>query len=85
MAKSIGGNFPVGAFGGREDIMRTVENGTAHYGTYNGNPLVLRALVTALTEVLTEEAYREAFRLGDRLATGYEEIMADAGIEGYVS
>jgi glutamate-1-semialdehyde 2,1-aminomutase len=85
MAKSIGGNFPVGAFGGREEIMRTVENGAAHYGTYNGNPLVLRALVTALTEVLTEEAYREAFRLGDRLATGYEEIMADAGIEGYVS
>lgn len=85
MAKSIGGNFPVGAFGGREDIMRLIEDDTAHFGTYNGNPLVLRALVAALTEVLTEDAYEHAFRLGDRLATGYEEIMADAGVEGYVS
>lgn len=84
MAKSIGGNFPVGAFGGREAIMRTIENGTAHYGTYNGNPLVLRAVKTVLGEVLTEEAYEHVNALGERLASGYQEIMDDAGITGHV-
>ncbi|OIB59033.1 aspartate aminotransferase family protein [Natrialba sp. SSL1] len=84
MAKSIGGNTPVGAFGGREDIMREIENGAAHYGTYNGNPLVLRAVTTVLNEVLTDDAYDHVDALGDRLATGYEEIMADVGLAGHV-
>ena len=84
MAKSIGGNLPVGAIGGREAVMGRIEDGTAHYGTYNGNPLVLRALVTQLRDVLTEDAYDHVDRLGERLATGYEEIMADEGVEGHV-
>ncbi|WP_290810723.1 aspartate aminotransferase family protein [Halovivax sp.] len=84
MAKSIGGNYPVGAFGGREEIMREIEDGAAHFGTYNGNPLALRALVTTLREVLTEDAYAHVDELGERLAAGYEEIMADAGLVGRV-
>lgn len=85
LAKSIGGNFPVGAFGGQAEVMNVIEEDTAHFGTYNGNPLVLRAMVTVLREILTEDAYDHAYAMGDRLATGYEEIMADAGIDGYVS
>ena len=84
MAKSIGGNFPVGAIGGKAEVMDLIENGTAHYGTYNGNPLVLTALVTQLREVLTEDAYAHVDRLGERMATGYEEIMDDEGIVGHV-
>ena len=84
LAKSIGGNFPVGAFGGREEVMSVIEDGTAHYGTYNGNPLVARAVETVLNDVLTEEAYDHVNRLGQRLADGYEAIMADHGIEGRV-
>jgi len=84
MAKSIGGNFPVGAFGGKEQIMREIEHDAAHYGTYNGNPLVLRALVTVLRDVLTDEAYEHAYDLSERLAAGYDDIMADAGLDGYV-
>lgn len=42
LAKSIGGETPVGAFGGRADIMELIESDyVPHYGTYNGNPLVL--------------------------------------------
>ncbi|WP_435158007.1 aspartate aminotransferase family protein [Haladaptatus sp. DFWS20] len=85
MAKSIGGNFPVGAFGGREEIMRIIEDNTAHYGTYNGNPLVLRAVTTVLRDVLTSDAYDHVNDLGERLATGYEDIMEDTGIVGHVS
>ncbi|USZ73714.1 aspartate aminotransferase family protein [Natronosalvus halobius] len=84
MAKSIGGNFPVGAFGGREEVMRTIEDGAAHYGTYNGNPLVLRAVTTVLRDVLTDDAYDHVDGLGERLVAGYEDVMADAGIAGHV-
>lgn len=84
MAKSIGGNFPVGAFGGREDVMSVIEDHTAHYGTYNGNPLVARAVKTVLRDVLTEDAYRHVNDLGEQLAGGYEDIMEDAGITGHV-
>jgi glutamate-1-semialdehyde 2,1-aminomutase len=84
MAKSIGGNFPVGAIGGKAEVMGLIEDGTAHFGTYNGNPLVLRALVTQLREVLTEDAYDHVDRLGERMASGYEDIMEDEGIVGHV-
>ncbi|MFO7925993.1 MAG: aspartate aminotransferase family protein [Halobacteriota archaeon] len=84
MAKSIGGNFPVGAIGGKEEVMAQIEHGAAHYGTYNGNPLVLQALVTQLREVLTEDAYEHVDALGQRMVQGYEDIMEDQGIDGHV-
>ncbi|MBP2252406.1 glutamate-1-semialdehyde 2,1-aminomutase [Halarchaeum solikamskense] len=84
MAKSIGGNLPVGAFGGSEAVMREIENGAAHYGTYNANPLALRAVITQLRDVLDDDAYRHVNDLGGRLVAGYEDIMADHGITGHV-
>lgn len=84
MAKSIGGNLPVGAFGGREAIMRELEENTAHYGTYNGSPLVLQAVVTVLRDLLTDDAYEHVNALGERLASGYRDIMADQSIRGRV-
>jgi len=84
MAKSIGGTLPVGAFGGKEHVMRHIEDGAAHYGTYNGNPLVLRALLAQLREVLTKDAYDHVDALGERLAAGYEDVMADHGLVGHV-
>lgn len=84
MAKSIGGNVPVGAFGGKERVMAEIENGAAHFGTYNANPLALRAVITQLREVLTDDAYDHVNALGERLAAGYEDIMADHGLTGHV-
>jgi glutamate-1-semialdehyde 2,1-aminomutase len=83
-AKSIGGNVPVGAFGGKEWVMDHIEEGAAHYGTYNANPLALRAVITQLRDVLTEDAYDHVDALGERLVAGYEDVMEDAGIVGHV-
>jgi glutamate-1-semialdehyde 2,1-aminomutase len=60
LAKSIGGGLPLAAFGGRADVMATVtDHRSAHFGTYNGNPLVMAAAV-AIDEIATEEALAAA-------------------------
>jgi glutamate-1-semialdehyde 2,1-aminomutase len=54
LAKSIGGGLPLAAFGGKKEFMQTVVDGTMpHFGTYNGNPLVVAAAI-AVDEIATE-------------------------------
>ncbi|WP_323172712.1 aspartate aminotransferase family protein [Natrialba sp. PRR66] len=92
LAKAIGGGYPVGAFGGRREFMSQiaadldegVATGAAHYGTYNGNPLSLRAVGVTLREILTDDAYDHVTELADRLAAGYRDVIDDAGLEGHV-
>ncbi|MWV39167.1 aspartate aminotransferase family protein [Natrialba sp. INN-245] len=92
LAKAIGGGYPVGAFGGRREIMGLIADdlndgvatGAAHYGTYNGNPLSLRAVGVTLREILTDEAYDHVADLNARLATGYREVIEDSGLEAQV-
>jgi glutamate-1-semialdehyde 2,1-aminomutase len=63
LAKSIGGGFPIGAFGGTREVMELVANGSVlHLGTYNGNPMVMAAAEATLFDVLTHDAINEAFR-----------------------
>src|SRR5918995_1726748 len=51
LAKSIGGGFPVGAFGGRQEYMDLITAGKVlHLGTYNGNPLVMAAARATLAD-----------------------------------
>ena len=60
LAKSIGGGLPVAAFGGKQRFMDAVVDGRmAHFGTYNGNPLVMAA-VEAVDEICTPEAMAKA-------------------------
>ena len=60
LAKSIGGGLPLAAFGGRGEVMACVTDGRMpHFGTYNGNPLVVAAAV-AIDEIATEEALAAA-------------------------
>jgi glutamate-1-semialdehyde 2,1-aminomutase len=92
LAKAIGGGYPVGAFGGRADVVDHVTRdlqpgvatGAAHYGTYNGNPLALKAVSVTLDDVLTEDAYDHVSRLADRLQSGYEDVIDDAGLDAHV-
>jgi glutamate-1-semialdehyde 2,1-aminomutase len=93
-AKAVGGGLPLGAFGGRADLMDEIGQGIAQQGTFNGNPLAAAAGLAALTEVLTPLAYEYLATLGDRLATGCREAIAahdipahavDLGCKGCVS
>ena len=63
LAKSIGGGLPVAAFGGKQKYMDAVVDGRmAHYGTYNGNPLVMAA-VMAVEDLVTEKAMDRAEKI----------------------
>ena len=58
LAKSIGGGFPVGAFGGKAEYMDLITTGEVlHLGTYNGNPLVMAAAKATLTEACTARGH----------------------------
>jgi glutamate-1-semialdehyde 2,1-aminomutase len=70
MAKIIGGGLPVGAFGGRADVMRVFAEGNppsiVHAGTFNGNPLTAAAGLAAM-QLLTPEALADLERRGEYL------------------
>ena len=73
LAKSIGGGLPLAAFGGTAEVMQVVVDGRmAHFGTYNGNPLVMAA-AEAVDEVCTQEALDAAEGIG-RASTGRAEL-----------
>ncbi len=63
LAKSIGGGLPLAAFGGRAEVMACLsDDRMPHFGTYNGNPLVVAAAV-AIDEIATPEALAAAEKL----------------------
>lgn len=77
LAKSIGGGLPLAAFGGRAEVMATVTDGRMpHFGTYNGNPLVMAAAV-AIDEIATDEALSAAEGLNIDALEQMNGIIAD--------
>jgi len=85
LGKAIAGGLPLSAIGGKREIMEGITPGVlAHAGTFNSNPLCVEAALTSLTRVLTEEAMNHASILGDRLSTGYRDIIQDAKLEALV-
>ncbi|MBI4259796.1 MAG: aspartate aminotransferase family protein [Actinobacteria bacterium] len=83
-AKAIGGGVPIGAFGGTAAVMDEIGHGVAHQGTFNGNPLAMRAGLATLTEVLTDDAYRRFAELGSRMASGCRAALEANGIPAHV-
>jgi glutamate-1-semialdehyde 2,1-aminomutase len=71
LGKIIGGGLPVGAYGGRAEIMELVAPVGPVYqaGTLSGNPLAMTAGLWCLME-LSPKLYRHLARLGARLASG---------------
>ena len=84
LAKSIGGGFPVGAFGGTEEAMDQVTSGRVlHLGTYNGNPLVMAAARAVLRDVCTPEATNAAIARNGRFIETCGEIIHRAGLPAH--
>ena len=81
LGKIIGGGLPVGAYGGRADIMDMVAPAGPVYqaGTLSGNPLAMTAGLWALTR-LTPRLYKELARRGSMLAAGFADAARRAGV-----
>ncbi len=82
LGKIIGGGMPIGAYGGRADIMEMVAPAGPVYqaGTLSGNPLAAAAGAATL-EVLKEEGvYERLEQAGKELAQGLREQAARAGV-----
>ena len=74
LGKVIGGGLPVGAYGGKREIMERVAPSGDIYqaGTLSGNPLAMTAGYETLSQ-LTEQSYVEMNRKADRLIEGFKQ------------
>jgi glutamate-1-semialdehyde 2,1-aminomutase len=89
LGKLIGGGFPLGAFGGREDIMTMFDPSRGrpqipHPGSYNANPISLVAGATTL-ELLTDEAVQLLNFRGESLRQQIRTAFEDAGLPAQVT
>jgi len=82
LGKIIGGGLPVGAYGGRAEIMDQIAPDGPVYqaGTLSGNPLAMAAGLAMLKVVRREGFYRELEEKSDWFAAGLAEIAAASGL-----
>jgi glutamate-1-semialdehyde 2,1-aminomutase len=89
LGKIIGGGLPVGAFGGRADVMAVFdptdgEPRLAHGGTFNANVVTMVAGHTAMT-MLTPDEFDRLGALGQRVRTGLADVIESRGVSWQVS
>lgn len=80
LGKILGGGLPVGAYGGREEIMKQVspEGGVYQAGTLSGNPLAMAAGLATLKLLAPKATYRRLLRKTQRLSAGLIEAAEQA-------
>ncbi|MGA7678474.1 MAG: glutamate-1-semialdehyde 2,1-aminomutase [Dehalococcoidia bacterium] len=83
LGKIIGGGFPIGAYGGRRDIMKMVApSGTVYQaGTLAGNPIAMTAGIETLSILKESKVYDELERKSSHLTKGITEAAGKAGID----
>jgi glutamate-1-semialdehyde 2,1-aminomutase len=81
MGKVIGGGLPVGAYGGRKDIMEMVAPAGPMYqaGTLSGNPLAMAAGIKTLEILKREGSYEHLEKITNRLINGILDAGREAG------
>ena len=87
MSKSIGGGYPVAAFGASTEIMNVITNGPLfHGGVFSGNAVVMAAAEAVLDTVLAdkERLYGHMHSLADKLADGFDDILTRLGVPHHV-
>jgi len=83
MGKVIGGGLPVGAFGGKKEIMDYLAPDGPVYqaGTLSGNPLAMAAGLAQLREMERVDGYGKLERLGARLEAGIRSMLVEKGLD----
>ncbi len=82
LGKIIGGGMPVGAFGGRKDIMAHIAPLGPVYqaGTLSGNPVAMHAGLATLSKLTDEDVYTRLAATTRRLVRGLEAAAGEAGV-----
>lgn len=82
LGKIVGGGLPVGAYGGRADIMKKIMPAGPVFqaGTLSGNPLAMAAGLATLRELYEHPPYAQLEQLSAKLASGLRAAATDAGV-----
>jgi len=82
LGKIIGGGLPVGAYGGKREILEQIAPEGAVYqaGTLSGNPLAMAAGMAMLMHLKTPGLYRSLDKKAERLVAGLNRAIESAGI-----
>ncbi|HEY2909322.1 MAG TPA: glutamate-1-semialdehyde 2,1-aminomutase [Gemmataceae bacterium] len=80
LGKIIGGGYPVGAYGGRGDIMKKIMPAGPVFqaGTLSGNPIAMAAGIATLKELRANPPYERLDAMGTHLEAGLRQAAADA-------
>ena len=86
LGKILGGGLPVGAFGGRRDVMNCLapEGPVYQAGTLSGNPVTVTAGLATLTALAEPGVYAELEEKGRKLEEGLKGVLA-GGVRGTVN
>lgn len=88
LGKNLGAGFPLGAFGGRKEIMDqfnpTRIKRISHSGSLNANPISLKAGLTLLEE-LTDNNYKKLFELTSNVVQGLRQIFSEEKINAQIT
>ena len=85
LAKSIGGGLPVGAFGGKSEIMNLIATDLmSHMGTFNGNPLVTNAII-AVDDLSNKKNYSIARKLNITLVDQIFKIIKEYNLPAHIT
>jgi glutamate-1-semialdehyde 2,1-aminomutase len=82
LGKIIGGGYPVGAYGGRADVMKKIipAGPVFQAGTLSGNPIAMAAGIATLRELKKSSPYSRLDSMGAKLEAGIRQAAADAGL-----
>jgi glutamate-1-semialdehyde 2,1-aminomutase len=87
LGKIVGGGYPVGAYGGRADIMRKIMPAGPVFqaGTLSGNPVAMGAGCATLRVLKESKPYESLDRLTRRLSDGLARSAAEAGVSHQIN
>ncbi|HEY6405983.1 MAG TPA: glutamate-1-semialdehyde 2,1-aminomutase [Ktedonobacteraceae bacterium] len=86
LGKIIGGGLPVGAYGGRREVMELVSPAGAMYqaGTLSGNPLAMAAGIATLSELRKAGQFEKLEQKGQLLSEGIARAINDSGVKAQI-